>query len=81
MVGFLVGFYDHVVHVNLEHVSNFSLEDLVHHLLVCSICALPTKGNYVVLIVARLGHDGRVLLVRLCHEDLVVSRISNHERR
>ena len=80
MVSLLLGLEDHVVHVDFEHVSNFSLEDLVHHALIGSARVLQTEGNYAVVIDTRFHHEGRVFFVCFFHGGLVISRVRIHER-
>ena len=81
MIRFLLGFHDYVIHIDSDHVSDFSLEDFVYHALIGSIVVLQDEGHYIVVIVSRVGNEGRVFFVRLCHGDLVVTKICVHERQ
>lgn len=81
MVRLLLGLRDYVVHVNLEHVSDLSSDDLVHHSLVGSVDTLQAERYYVIVIVSQLGHEGRILLVALGRGDLVVPKICIHKRQ
>src|SRR3954465_9774279 len=64
---------DHVVHIYLEGVADFPSEDLVHHPLVRSSGVLESERHYIIVIVARLGHECRALLVASRHGNLVVT--------
>ena len=80
MVDFLLGLNDHVVHINFEHVTYFFSENFVHHSMIGSSRVLQTERHYVVVIVARLGHEGGEFFVPFRHGDLVVPRVCVHER-
>jgi len=81
MINLLLGFYNHVVHVDFEDVAKkFLVIDLVHHSLIGRPCISKTKGHYVEVIVPLFSHEGRFLFIFFCHGYLVVARIGVHER-
>lgn len=58
----LLGFYDNVVRVDFEHVSNFTSEDLVHHSLVRSAKIFNAEGHHVIVVIVWFGHEGPFFL-------------------
>jgi len=73
-------FYNHVVHVDLEDVTQKLLViDFIDHSLTSGPRVSQTEGHYVVVIFPRLGHEGCFLFIFFGHGYLVVTRIGVHE--
>ena len=73
VLGYAMGFSDHVIDVDLKISFNLLFEDLIHQSLVCSACILQAKRHDHVAEVGIFSNKFCFLFIWGVHPDLTVS--------
>lgn len=73
--GFLLGFDDHVVHIDLDVLADLVLEAGLHAPLAGGTRVLQSEGRGVVAVDTIWCDKGRFLLVLNLHHDLIVASV------
>jgi len=74
-----IGLHHDVFHVDLHTLTDKTLEDLIHQLLVGCSNTLQIERHHLIVVVGVVHHEGRLLLIPRMHAYLVVARVSIHE--
>ena len=73
VLGYAMGFDDHVVDIDLDIFSDLLLKDPVHESLVCSAYIFQAKGHDPIVEVGIFSDEFHFLFVWDMHPDLIVS--------
>ena len=79
MIVLLSTFYQHDVNVDLDVSSNLMCEHLVHEPLICHAHIPEAERHHFVVEEAFAGDKRSLLLIRLLHFDLDITRKSVHK--